>query len=70
VQTWLKAACAPHYYRLADLRDFDRLEGKCCRCEYRGICGGCRAQAFAATGNYLAAEPACSYEPRDKTADK
>ena len=55
---------------LADLRDFDRLEGKCGRCEYRGMCGGCRAQAFAATGNYLAADPACSYEPRNKIADK
>jgi hypothetical protein len=57
----LKAAFAPHYYRLADLRDFGRLEG---------ICSGCSAQAFTATGNYLAADPTCSCEPRNKTADK
>jgi radical SAM protein with 4Fe4S-binding SPASM domain len=49
---------------LAKLRDFDALGGKCGRCEYRGVCGGCRARAFAATGDYLAEEPCCSYEPR------
>lgn len=48
----------------ADLRDYARLEGKCGRCEYRGICGGCRARAYALTGNYLAAEPACTYRPK------
>lgn len=48
---------------LADLRDFDRLKGKCGACEHKAICGGCRARAFAATGDYFAAEPACSYAP-------
>jgi len=48
----------------ADLRDYARLEGKCGRCEYRGVCGGCRARAYALTGNYLAAEPACTYRPK------
>jgi len=48
---------------LADLRDFDRLKGACGACEYKAICGGCRARAFAATGDYLAAEPDCSYTP-------
>jgi len=47
----------------ADLRDFDRLRGKCGRCEFRGICGGCRARAYALTGDYLAGEPACTYRP-------
>ena len=47
----------------ADLRDYDRLKGKCGECEFRGICGGCRARAYAATGDYLAAEPACTYQP-------
>jgi radical SAM protein with 4Fe4S-binding SPASM domain len=39
------------------------LEGKCGRCEYREICGGCRARAFALTGNLLAADESCAYEP-------
>ena len=45
------------------LRDYDRLSGKCGRCEFKGVCGGCRARAFALTGNYLAAEPACTHRP-------
>lgn len=38
-------------------------EGKCGRCEYRVVCGGCRARAFADTGDYLAADDSCAYEP-------
>ena len=50
----------------AELRDFSRLRGKCGLCEFKGICGGCRARAFAETGDYLAAEPACTYAPKDR----
>ena len=39
------------------------LEGKCGRCEYQRVCGGCRARAFAADGNYLGPDPSCTYEP-------
>lgn len=46
-----------------DLRDTNRLEGKCGVCEYRTICGGSRARAYATTGNYLASDPYCSYIP-------
>ena len=46
-----------------ELRDTDRLEGKCGVCEYRTICGGSRARAYATTGNYLASDPYCSYIP-------
>ncbi len=46
-----------------DLRDFSKLEGKCGRCEYKRVCGGCRARAFEATGSYMAEEPLCSYVP-------
>lgn len=46
-----------------DLRDYDKLEGKCGVCEYRKVCGGCRARAFEATGNYQAEEPLCSHQP-------
>jgi len=49
---------------LRDLRDDDKLRGKCGICDYRHICGGCRARAYAATGDYLAEEPACLYKPR------
>ncbi len=47
-----------------ELRDPDLLKGKCGRCEYRRICGGCRARAYAACGDYLAEEPYCIYQPR------
>jgi len=46
-----------------DLRDLDLYEGKCGRCEFIRVCGGCRARAFEATGNYLAEEPLCIYQP-------
>lgn len=46
------------------LRDPNNLKGKCGRCEFRNICLGCRARAFAATGDYLDEEPFCIYEPR------
>jgi radical SAM protein len=45
------------------LRDPDRLAGKCGRCEYRRLCGGSRARAYAYRGDYLASDPACLYEP-------
>jgi heme b synthase len=46
-----------------DLRDPGKLKGKCGNCEYRTVCGGCRARAYAATGDYLAEEPYCVYVP-------
>jgi radical SAM protein with 4Fe4S-binding SPASM domain len=46
------------------LRDTDNLKGKCGYCEFRNICMGCRARAFAATGDYLDEEPFCVYQPR------
>ena len=39
------------------LRDADRLEGKCRQCEFRHLCGGSRARAYAVTGNPFAQEP-------------
>ncbi len=48
------------------LRDYDRLSGKCGACEYKRVCGGCRARAFEATGDYLAEEPLCSHMPRSR----
>lgn len=45
------------------LRDFNNLEPKCGLCEYKQVCGGCRARAYEATGNYMAQEPLCTYQP-------
>jgi heme b synthase len=46
-----------------ELRDLSNIKGKCGVCEYKRICGGCRARAYEATGDYLEAEPYCIYEP-------
>ena len=45
------------------LRDPGQLEGKCGRCEFRAVCGGSRARAYAVTGDVMAADPSCPYEP-------
>ena len=46
------------------LRDTFRLRGKCGACEFRYVCGGSRARAFAITGDLFAEEPCCVYEPK------
>jgi radical SAM protein len=46
------------------LRDTSKLEGKCGQCEFKDICGGSRARAYALTGNPHAEEACCSYVPR------
>jgi heme b synthase len=48
---------------LHELRDDAKLRGKCGICDYVEYCGGCRARAYATTGDYLAEEPACLYLP-------
>jgi len=48
----------------ASLRDFDRLKGKCGICEYKSICGGCRARAYFHYGDYLQEDPGCIYVPQ------
>jgi radical SAM protein len=46
------------------LRDLTQLEGKCARCNHLTFCsGGSRARAYGVTGNYLASEPICAFEP-------
>jgi len=44
----------------------EKPEGRCGICQYQAICGGCRARAYAYTGNYMAEEPWCPYQP-DRT---
>ena len=46
------------------LRDTGNLKGKCGCCEFRNVCMGCRARAYAATGDMLDEEPFCVYEPK------
>ena len=46
-----------------DLRDFSQYKGKCGRCEYITVCGGCRARAYAFSRDYLSEEPLCAYTP-------
>jgi heme b synthase len=49
-----------------DLRDLTLYKGKCGRCEFLKVCGGCRARAYEMTGDYLAEEPFCVYEPKKR----
>ena len=46
-----------------DLRDPEKLTGKCGLCEFKQVCGGSRARAYAITGDYLASDPTCTYVP-------
>jgi radical SAM protein with 4Fe4S-binding SPASM domain len=48
---------------LLALRDRSRLRGKCRSCEFREVCGGSRARAFAVTGDYLESDPFCPHMP-------
>ena len=45
------------------LRDSSQLKGKCGRCEFKDVCGGSRARAYAMTNDPLAEEPRCAYTP-------
>ena len=45
-----------------DLRDVTKFKAPCGVCQYREICGGSRARAYAQTGDYLAADPLCTHQ--------
>lgn len=49
---------------MKDLRDKSKLKGKCGVCEFKNICGGSRARAYAVTGDHLESDPYCSYIPK------
>jgi heme b synthase len=51
------------------LRDKSQYTGKCGRCEYWNVCGGCRARAYAAEGDHLGQEPLCLYQPKTSAAE-
>ncbi len=48
---------------LLDMRNFAGYKDHCGQCEYLNVCGGCRARAYAMTGDYLAGEPFCNHRP-------
>jgi radical SAM protein with 4Fe4S-binding SPASM domain len=52
---------------LREIRDLSAYKGKCKICEYLTLCGGCRARAYAISGDYLATDPLCDYQPGGKT---
>jgi len=45
------------------LRDKTQLKGRCGACEYKQVCGGSRSRAYAMTGDVMAEEPFCAYQP-------
>jgi heme b synthase len=49
-----------------EMRAWDDYNGRCGYCEFRKVCGGCRARAFAFTGNYMDEEPFCTYQPTEE----
>jgi heme b synthase len=51
----------------AEMRDPELLAGKCGECQFKSLCGGCRARAYGMAGDYLAEEPFCAYEPATRT---
>ena len=60
-----------HIYResplFRQLRDPSLLKGKCGACDFRSVCGGSRARSYGVTGDYLAPDPSCVYEPPKAT---
>ncbi|GGE43884.1 radical SAM protein [Pullulanibacillus camelliae] len=52
-----------NHHVFQELRNANLYKGKCGACEYRHICGGSRARAYAVTGDYLESEPYCTYIP-------
>ncbi len=54
---------------LQQLRDPQLLKGRCGRCEFNELCGGCRCRAYAAYGDYLQEDPACTYEPSGRALE-
>lgn len=52
-QIWTKSKI------LKNLRQRNNLKGICGTCDFRETCGGCRARAYACSGDYLASDPVC-----------
>ncbi|MBN1392833.1 MAG: SPASM domain-containing protein, partial [Sedimentisphaerales bacterium] len=50
---------------LKEIRSVSNYKGRCGICEYAGLCGGCRARAYAMSGDYMEEDPVCSYGGED-----
>lgn len=63
----IKESSVREIYRNAsvfrELRDTSLLKGRCGICEYKEICGGSRARAYALSGDYFEEDPCCIYQP-------
>jgi radical SAM protein with 4Fe4S-binding SPASM domain len=44
----------------SSLKTRDKITGICGKCEYKNVCGGCRARAFSYSGDYLGEDPECA----------
>ncbi|HEY3368354.1 MAG TPA: radical SAM protein [Symbiobacteriaceae bacterium] len=68
----IRATSLTTLYRESDLfrmlRDPSQLKGRCGACEFKALCGGSRARAYAVSGDWLAEDPACAYVPKGYTA--
>ncbi|HKF23378.1 MAG TPA: TIGR04053 family radical SAM/SPASM domain-containing protein [Candidatus Angelobacter sp.] len=68
----VKAQSLTQIYResplLLSLRDTANLKGKCRECEFKEVCGGSRARAYAVTGDLFAEDPCCAYQPLKRGA--
>jgi len=51
---------------LREIRSISNYKGNCGICEYVGICGGCRARAYAMSGDYLGEDPVCNYKQGER----
>lgn len=51
----------------ATILDRSQLKGRCAKCRYQYTCGGCRAMAYFHTGDYMAEDPTCFFEPEDRS---
>jgi radical SAM protein len=45
------------------VREYSQIRGKCGVCEFKSICGGSRARAYALSGDPMRSDPFCSYQP-------
>lgn len=61
------AAIWDHSPFLNEIRNVSAYKGKCGRCAYVRVCGGCRARAYSMTGDYLGEDPVCWYDPQGKS---
>jgi len=62
-QIWVRSSV------LADLRNRQKLKGRCSHCQYMYICGGCRARAFGYYRDYLAPDPGCIRELEESSKE-